>query len=104
MKFEEEFYEDKRVFKIVSTHTITGEVRHHEMVNTVHDYRKRLESHVYTPLIYKLSLQDRIGYLYGCFNIYFGNKRTEKFNVYSRLIGTNAWEEWFEITPSFDKI
>lgn len=104
MGVEEEIYENTRVFKIIATHTITGEKRDHEMVNTFHDYEKRLKSHMYTPLLYQLNLKQRIAYLYGCLNTHFGSVRTEKFTVYSRVIGTTQWDEWFQIVPELDKV
>ena len=104
MGIEEEFREGKRVFKIVATHNVTGYQRHHDMVTTFFDYEKRIKSHMYTPLLYKLSLKDRIGYLYGCLNVSPGSTRTEIFTVYTRVIGTSTWEEWFEIKPYVDTI
>jgi len=104
MGIEEEFREGKRVFKIIGTHNITKQQKHYDMVTTFSDYEKRIRSHMYTPLLYKLSLKDRIGYLYGCLNMTFGSTRTETFTVYTRVIGTAQWEEWFEIKPYTDSI
>lgn len=74
------------------------------MVNTYDDYRQKLESHVYTPLLYAVSLEQRIAYLYGCMNRKPTTPRDEIFRVYYRRKGTDEWMRWFSILPSRDNV
>jgi len=100
---EEEIRAGKRVFKITSV-LPNGTTKEIDMVNTFEDYEKKVKTHLYTPLLFKLNFKDRIGYLYGCFNNHFGVARTEIFTIYTRLINTSEWKEWYTFMPQVDII
>ena len=91
----------KAVFKIIGV-DIDAKRREVDMVTTFSDYVQKLQSHIYTPLLYKLSFKERIGYLYGCFNYEYNTPRNEVYEVYVRFIGSSEWTLWYTIPPSFD--
>lgn len=72
------------------------------MVTTHTDYKKRLCTHRYNPLLFKIDLTTRLAYLYGCLNYSYEKPHTETFTFYYRYIGKHDWYKWFDVKPEAD--
>jgi len=101
-KIVEKIKEGTYVFKVMSYRNL--EETPIDMVSTYKDYEKKLYSHVYTPLLYIVSIHARIAYLYGCLNCFPNTKRKETFKVLWREIGKDDWNIWFEVRPYEDDV
>jgi len=99
-KIAEDFLEGNSVFKITAEikglKPSTYEVH---MVVSKEDYEKRLNTHEYTPLLYAVSLETRLAYLYDCLNRQFNKPREQKFIFWWRKVGQSNWSEWFTVLP-----
>lgn len=93
-----EFLSGDVVFKISAT-TAEGTSRDVHMVVNRYDYEKLLSAHQYTPLLFMLSLPQRLSYLYECLNRKFKRARDEHFVFWWRSLGKNEWAKWFTVSP-----
>jgi len=92
------------VFKIIATNIINNKSREMGMVTTNHDYEKRILQHRYNPLLFQLSFEKRLAYLYGCLNNSFQKPKNEKYDFYWRMIGRHEWNIWFTVYPYVDEM
>ena len=74
-----------------------------DMVNTHENYKDKLKSHEYTPLLFKVDIFTRLSYLYGCLNFEYNKHRTEIYTFWWREIGDDNWREWFVVSPEKDE-
>jgi len=98
----EEFISESVVFRIISIDPNTEKFKEEGMVTTYDNYREKLRSHLYLPIIFFCDLYLQLAYLYGCLNLKFGTPRSRKFIFLWRKIGTDIWKEWFTVHPYED--
>jgi hypothetical protein len=76
------------------------------MVNTKEDYDKKLETHLFLPILFVIPLHIRIAYLFDGLHREYSPEAstypTKKIMVKWRYIGENGWKVWFEINPYGD--
>ena len=94
------FCEGEAVIKITTEHPS----RDYRMVTTRRDYEELLTTHHYTPLLYMLTLPQRLAYIFGCVNMTPNAPRCETFMFWWRMVGTPEWKQWFRVLPSSDEI
>lgn len=101
------FSDGEIVFRITACNAVSDlQVIHERNVNivtTLEDYKKKLHSHLYSPLLFTCDFHTRIAYLYGCLNYSFNQSRSEVFTFWWREIGTDKWDVWFKVNPYNDQ-
>jgi hypothetical protein len=94
------------VFRITARDVVSDlPVNHERNVNIVtsfEDYKKKLHSHLYTPLLFTCDLPMRLAYLHGCLNYNFNQPHAEVYTFWWRAIGTDKWDVWFRVKPYND--
>jgi len=97
---EKGFQEGNVVFKIIAR---TSEKEYDiGMVTTSDDYKKRISTHAYQPILYLLNLPTRLAYLYNCLNHAYQKPRKEEYVFLWRKIGEDIWKEWFIVRRYLD--
>lgn len=101
-----EFPNGEIVFRITARNT-SGELpisneRNVHIVTSLEDYKKKMHSHLYTPLLFTCNLPTRLAYLYGCLNYSYNHPRSEIYTFWWRKIGTDDWNIWFRVNPYTD--
>nr|QBK86014.1 MAG: hypothetical protein LCMAC101_06090 [Marseillevirus LCMAC101] len=76
--------------------------RNVNIVTSLEDYKKKLHSHLYSPLLFICDFPTRIAYLHGCLNYSFNQPRSEVYTFWWREIGTDQWDVWFRVKPHND--
>lgn len=95
----EKFVEGNIVFIIYEGDKIKG------MVNTKEDYEKKIQTHIFNPLLNISILPLKIAYLYDCLHRNFSSKKIEKTIVVKwRVIGSSEWNDWFRVLPYADSL
>lgn len=94
------FQEGNVVFLLFEEEKIKG------MVNTKEDYDKKLETHLFLPVLFVIPLHIRIAYLFDCLHREYAPDAlvhpTKKITVKWRYIGESGWKHWFEVHPYKD--
>lgn len=93
------FVSGEIVFKITDSNT--GDDI--SIANTKHDYEKRLAGHHYMPILYMVSLNIKLAYLYDCLNRHLNKQRENGFIFWWRKIGTDIWNKWFNVNPYLEE-
>ncbi len=101
------FFSGEIVFRITACNAVSDlQVTHERNVNIVtslEDYKKKLHSHLYTPLLFTCDFPTRMAYIYGCLNYSYGQPRSEIYTFWWRKIGTDEWDVWFKLNPYNDQ-
>ncbi len=98
--FENLFKSGSVVVKIQSIEN--GVVKDKSLPIDYDEYRKRLETHKYTPLLYIVEFPILFCYLFDLLNRSPNTSRTETFTCVWRVIGKDEWKELFQIDPYVD--
>ena len=74
------------------------------IVTTVEDYKRKLFSHQYSPILFLISFYQQLAYLYGCLNLEFEKTRNKTFSFWWRKLRTKQWNLWFSVGPYRDPL
>lgn len=103
------FFSGCTVYRITAGNVVSDVVselsaneRSVNIVTTLEDYNKKLNSHLYTPLLFTCDLPTRLAYLHGCLNYGFNQSHSEVYTFWWREIGTDVWAIWFRVNPYND--
>ena len=102
-----EFSNGEIVFRITALSIPSEELperneRNVHIVTSLEDYKKKLDSHLYTPLLFTCNLPTRLAYLYGCLNYNYNQPRTDTYTFWWREMYTDNWDIWFKVNPYSD--
>ncbi len=101
----DKFFDGDIVYRITA-HNMISELpvneRNVNIVTSLEDYKKKLDSHLYTPLLFTCSFPLRMAYIHGCLNYGFDQSRSEVYTFWWRKIGTDEWAIWFRVNPYND--
>ncbi len=69
------------------------------IVEDFRTYSELLKKHVYNPLIYIVSFELRLAYLYGCLNHTYKTTNISRYTFWIRDGIHSKWKKWFTVLP-----
>lgn len=101
-KLMNSFIKGNIVFKITSVKNFI--IKDVSVATSFEDYKNKLNSHLYNPLLYTCNMYLRLAYLFGCLNYEPLRTRDESFTFWWRVIGQDEWKVWFKVQPYQDNL
>ena len=91
-------------FRIIVYSRRPPKIKEKGMVTTFEEYKEKLFTHQYTPLLFIIGLPQRLAYLYGCLNYSFDQHHESEYVFIWRKLGERIWRLWFTVYPYEDSV